>query len=89
VVNDGVRYHTREVVGGDSDRFPSSTKYGALHADGFNVPRDDRGVLGLPAILTESTTAAATCAALLIPLVSARWCHRHTGERLREGRIWK
>jgi hypothetical protein len=88
MVYDRLRYHTREVVGGDGDRSSSSTESGTLHTDGFNMLGDDWGVLGL-ATLTESASAAATCAALLTPLVSARWCHWYTGESLGRGGTWK
>ena len=75
MVYDRLRYHTREVVGGNGDRPSSSTEPGTLHTDGFNMLSDDRGVLGLPATLTESASAAATRTALLTPLVSTRRCH--------------
>lgn len=52
MVNDLVRYLTREVVGGDGDRFSRCAISGTLFTDGFDVVRDFGEALGLCATLT-------------------------------------
>lgn len=75
VVDDALGYLTREVVGCDIDWFSRRTKSGTPLADGFNVVRDFRSILGRSATLTCDASTAATGAALLASGISAGWCH--------------
>lgn len=52
VVDDTLRYHTREMVGRDSDRSSARTVSRALYTDSFDVVADFGGILGRSASLT-------------------------------------
>jgi hypothetical protein len=83
MVDDTLGYHTREVVSGDRDGSSGGAPSRTLYTDGFNVLRDDGDILRRSATLSETTSSAATRAALLTPGISARWrSHRCVGEGL-------
>ena len=77
VVDDTLRYHTREVIGGDRDGPSTAAVSRALYTDGFDVGSDVGGILGGSTTWTEVASAAATCAALLTSWVSSGRSHRY------------
>ena len=85
MVDDSLRYHTREVVGGDIDNPSAGAESRALYADGLDVLCDGGSILGWPATWGDTASAAATCAALLTSGISARWSHRYLDEGLNRG----
>ena len=92
MVDDTLRYHTREVVGRNVDRPSAGAVSGTLYADGFNVRSDVGGIFGWTATWTDTTSATATGAALLTSWVSSRgshWYLRLSGEGRRGLRIWE
>lgn len=75
VVNDTLRYHTREVVGGDRNDPPDSTKSRALYTDDFDMVRDVDGAAWGSGALVASASTAATRTTLLTSRISSRWSH--------------
>ena len=87
MVDDTLRYHTREVIRCDWYGSSSSATSRTLHTDGFDVGSYGRGVWGRTATLIEATsTAAATCAALLTSGITARRGHTYLDDGLEGGR---
>ena len=82
MVDDSLRDHTREVVGGDIDDSSTSAKSRALYADRFDVLCDGGRILGWPATWGDTASAATTRAALLTSGISSRWSHRYLDEGL-------
>lgn len=75
MVNDTLRYHTREVVGGDRNDPPDSTKSRALYTDDFDMVRDVDGTAWGSGALVASASTAATRTTLLTSRISSRWSH--------------
>ena len=75
MVDDGLWYHTREVVGGDNQRFSISAKSRTFYTDGLDMGSDRGGVLRRSTTLAEASSASATCAALLTSGITSRGSH--------------
>ena len=92
MVDDTLRYHTREVVGRNVDRPSAGAVSGTFYADGFNVRSDGGGILCWSATRTDTASATATGAALLTSWVSSRrshWYLRLSGEGRGGLMVWE
>ena len=75
MVYNGIGDLAREMVGSDRDWPSRRAISGTPFADGFDVLGDIGSILGRPATLALTSSAAATGAALLASWVSTWRCH--------------